>query len=193
MTGSEPVIYGTFDGETLLTLLAEVDAELAEHPDGEPVHLVIVGGAAMAMLMDARCTGDVDVVSETVTGELREAARRVAQRHGLRPDWINDAAKLKAVNVAVQPERVYSGERLVVDSAGRRYILAMKLLAARSVDLGDCVHLVRDLNVASEQELLDLMESAMPGPRGPTVTMQYFALEVCQQAQRRPRRNRAAP
>ena len=110
MTGSEPVIYGTFDGETLLTLLAEVDAELAEHPDGEPVHLVIVGGAAMALLMDARCTGDVDVVSETVTGELREATRRVAQRHGLRPDWINDAAKLKAVNVAVEPERIYSGD-----------------------------------------------------------------------------------
>lgn len=192
MTGSEPVAYGTFDGETLLSLLAEVDTELAGDPNGEPVHLVIVGGAAMAMLMDARCTGDVDVVSETITGELRAAARRVAQRHGLRPDWINDAAKFKAVNVAVEPERVFSGERLVVDSAGRRYILAMKLLAARPVDLGDCVHLVRDLNVAGEQELLDLMETAMPGLRGPTVTMQYFALEVFQQSQRRPRRNRAA-
>ena len=188
MSGSEPVAYGTFDGERLLALLAEVDAELAHDAAGEPIHLVIIGGAAMSMLMDVRCTGDVDVVSETITSELRDATRRVAQRHGLRPDWINDAAKLKAVNVAVEPERVYRGERLVVDSAGRRYILAMKLLSARPVDLADCVHLVRDLNLASEQQLLDLMETAMPSPLRPTVTMQYFALEVFQQARRRPRR-----
>lgn len=188
MTGSEPLAYGTFNGETLLALLAEVDAELAKQPAGEPVHLVIVGGAAMATLMDVRCTGDVDVVSETMTSELREAARRVAHHHGLRPDWINDAAKLKAVNVAVEPERIYRGDRLIVDTAGRRYILAMKLLSARPVDLGDCVHLVRDLNISSEQELLDLMEAAIPNPLHPTVTMQYFALEAFQQAQRRPRR-----
>ena len=192
MTGSEPLAYGTFDGEMLLALLAEVDAELAQQPAGEPVHLVIVGGAAMATLMAARCTGDVDVVSETITSGLTEAARRVAQRHGLRPDWINDAAKLKAVNVAVEPERIYSGDCLIVNSAGRRYILGMKLLAARPVDLGDCVHLVRDLNISSDEELLDLMEAAMPRPFRPTVTMQYFALEVFEQARRRRRRGGAA-
>ena len=46
-------------------------------------------------------------------------------RHGLRPDWINDAAKLKTVAVAADPEPVFEGARLVVESAGPRYILAM--------------------------------------------------------------------
>ena len=65
-----------------------------------------------------------------MTPQLRAAVKEVSQRHrGLRPDWLNDGAKLKRVNVALEPERIFTGRRLIVDSAGDRYVLAMKLVS----------------------------------------------------------------
>ena len=50
---------------------------------------MIAGGAAIALRVPSRVTGDVDVVSEGMPAAVRRAAERVASRHGLRPDWIN--------------------------------------------------------------------------------------------------------
>ena len=76
-----------------------------------------------------------------MTPQLRAAVKEVSQRHrGLRPDWLNDGAKLKRVNVALEPERIFTGRRLIVDSAGDRCVLAMKFVSHRQIDEAEVWH-----------------------------------------------------
>ena len=176
--------YVGFTAEQLPALLSELDVELASENLDTPCRIVIAGGAAIALRVPSRVTGDVDVVSEGMPAAVRRAAERVASRHGLRPDWINDAAKLKTVAVAADPEPVFEGPRLVVESAGPRYLLAMKLVSARPVDKADCVALVKELRIDHVDELLGLIEEAVPWKPNRTVTMRYFAEEVVEEATR---------
>ncbi len=174
--------HDSFGGERLWRLFVELDAELAAENLSSPCRIVIVGGAAIALRVPGRVTGDVDVVSEGLPPALRLAAERVASRHNLRPDWINDAAKMKTVSISADSEPVFEGARLIVESASPRYILAMKLVSARPVDKPDCVALVKELGIDTTDALLDLIEAAVPwGPRR-TVTTRYFAEEVLAEA-----------
>lgn len=187
--GFEGFGHASFDGEQLMELLAELDAELGAHSAGTgPYRIAIAGGAAMALRLSDRLTGDVDVVSEGMHPDVRRAAQTVASRHDLRPDWINDAAKLKTVSVEADLEPVYVGANLVVESVGARYLLAMKLASARVVDKADCVALATELGIQSLEELLDVVEAALPNQRHRTVKMRYFAQEVIEAAQPNPRR-----
>ena len=179
-----------FSAEQLPALFRELDAELASEILDTPCRIVIAGGAAIALRVPSRVTGDVDVVSDGMPAAVRRAAERVASRHGLRPDWINDAAKLKTVAVAADPEPVFEGARLVVESAGPRYLLAMKLVSARPVDKADCVALVKELGIDHVDELLGLIEEAVPWKPNRTVTMRYFAEEVVEEATRSHSRRR---
>ena len=187
--GAEGLEYASFDGEQLMELLAELDAELGAHSAGSVLYrIAIAGGAAMALRLSDRLTGDVDVVSEAMNPDVRRAAQTVASRHDLRPDWINDAAKLKTVSVEADLEPVFVGANLVVESVGAKYLLAMKLASARVVDKADCVALATELGMQSLDELLDVVEAALPNQRHRTVKMQYFAQEVIEAAQPSPRR-----
>ena len=185
--------YVGFTAVQLPALLSELDAELASENLDTPCRIVIAGGAAIALRVPSRVTGDVDVVSEGMPAAVRRAAERVASRHGLRPDWINDAAKLKTVAVATDPEPVFEGARLVVESASPRYILAMKLVSARPVDKADCVALVKELGIDHVDALLGLIEEAVPWKPNRTVTMRYFAEEVVEEAARSRSRPRPRP
>ena len=138
--------------------LGEVDHLLSRND--EPVRVVIAGGAAMLDRSPSRQTRDIDVVSEGMTDSLRHAAAVVAERHGLNLNWINDGAKLFAVNVELKPEPVFSGKRLVVEVAGPHYMLAMKLLSGRDSDEDDCVMLIREVGMYDPKDLLDFIESA---------------------------------
>ena len=122
--------YGRFGANEMPALLSEVD-EIMAAANCAPVHLVTVGGAPMLTRVPGRLTGDIDVVSEGMNNALREACEVVAARHHLAPDWINDGVKGFAVSLDVQPERVFTGECLILDSAGPRYLLAMKLQSGR--------------------------------------------------------------
>ena len=172
-----------------MKLLAELDAELGAHGAGSGPHrIAIAGGAAMALRLSDRLTGDVDVVSEGMHPDVRWAAEEVASRHDLRPDWINDAAKLKTVSVDADLEPIFEGAHLVVESVGAGYLLAMKLASARVVDKADCVALATELGMESLEELLDVVEAALPNQQHRTVKMRYFAQEVIDAAQENPRR-----
>ena len=85
-----------------------------------------------------------------------------AGRHGLRADWINDAARLNLPRLDPQLEPVYEGSRLTVYIAGPRYLLATKLIAGRDVDLDDAVHLAIDAGVTTAAAMLDLLAAAYP-------------------------------
>ena len=163
-----------FDNTALLLYLAEVDAEL---PPGSHVEIAVIGGAAISFSDPARLSDDVDVVSEGMPSELRDAAVVVASRHGLRADWINDAAKVGLPRIDPQLKTVYSGDRLTVHAAGPRYLLATKLVAGRAVDIGDAVHLAIDSGVTTADAMLDLLTEAYPGPML-TPRVQYTAEQV---------------
>ena len=61
--------------------------------DDGPKHVLIVVGGALLAMHDLRdTTRDIDSISP-LEQELREAIAQVAERHGLRIDWLNDRAR----------------------------------------------------------------------------------------------------
>ena len=169
--------YESFDHDALLGLLAEIDNELIIM--GSPtIQIVVVGGAAMSWHREMRLTRDVDVISEGMTDALRAAAAIVASRHKLRPDFINDAAKAKTISLTAELELLYEGNRLQVFSPGSRYILAMKLIAGREQDFGDCVCLLKGSDIEDVDTVLDLVEEALPFSMSRTLKIEYFTRMV---------------
>jgi hypothetical protein len=162
------------DRSSLLAALEELDEELGSA--GIRGEVFVVGGAAMALAYDARrSTVDVDAIFAP-SKEVREAARRVAERLDLEPDWLNDGAK--AFMPGEDPERigVYEGANLSVAAASPRYLLAMKLLASRvERDQDDIRSLYEMCGFTTAEEGLDLVQSTYAGHAiGPRV---QFLLE----------------
>ncbi|MCY4104971.1 MAG: hypothetical protein OXG55_17185 [bacterium] len=168
-----------FDGEELLGLLAEVDAEL---PAEAQVEIAAIGGGVLALRWADRATADLDVVSESMPLALRSAAARVAGRHNLRPDWINDAAKIKTPDLDPQLELLFAGDRLTVYGAGPRYLLATKLFAARAHDFDDALRLAAETGITDADDMLDLLADAYPH-RLLTPRIEYHARQVAEAAQ----------
>ena len=148
-----------FTKEDLLGYLAEVDAAL---PSGDHIRIALIGGAAVMFLVPGRVTDDVDVISEETPQVLEDAAAHVAHRHGLRPDWINDAARVGRPEVPVDLEPVFEGGRLTVYRAGLRFMLATKIRAGRPIDVADATNLALAAGITTEEALLDLVETAWP-------------------------------
>ena len=164
------------------SLLAEVD-EIMVAAGCAPVHLVAVGGAPMLTRVPGRQTGDIDIVSEGLNDDVREAGRAVALKNNLTPEWINDGAKGFAVSVELEPKRIFTGKCLILDAAGPRYELGIKLLSGREADETDCIYLIRETGIYDEEELLDLMETAA-GARRLRARDEYWAKEVLARARK---------
>ena len=113
-------------------------------------------------LVPGRVTDDVDIVSEDLPEAFRDAAERLAVRHGLRSDWVNDAAKGSLPRLPADLEPVYTGSRLEVYRTGYSYLLATKLHAGRAVDLADAVPLAVAAGITTTDEMLDLVQEAYP-------------------------------
>jgi hypothetical protein len=145
----------------VLDALQALDEELSVV--GVRGEVFIVGGAAMALAYDTRrATVDVDAVFAPST-EVRLAARRVADRLGFEPDWLNDAAK--AFLPGSDPDRVgvYEGKNLSVAAASPRFLLTMKLLAARvERDSDDIKALYQLCGFQTAEEGIDLVGNAYP-------------------------------
>ena len=110
-----------------------------------------------------RATRDLDAVF-IPTDVVRQAAAAVAERERLAEDWLNDAVKGFLPGPDPDAQRFYSSDSLIVDVASPRYLLAMKLFAARAeIDADDIVLLYRKLGFTTVDEGLDLVEHAYPG------------------------------
>jgi len=147
--------------EEILAALQALDEELGRR--GVRANLFVVGGAAMAIAYDARrLTAGVDAVFAPA-GDVREAASKIADRLGLPPDWLNDGAK--AFMPGDDPARitVFEADHLQVAAASPRYLLAMKLLAARvERDQDDIRELYRLCGLTTPAEGLAVVEVAYP-------------------------------
>jgi hypothetical protein len=105
----------------------------------ERAEFVVVGGAALVLLYNAReTTKDVDAFFlAPEASKVRAAAERVAQLLDLPANWLNDGAKGYMIRLTTG-ELLYESPFLVVRAASLAQLLAMKLAAWRdAVDRED--------------------------------------------------------
>jgi len=133
---------------------------------GYSIELLLVGGAAMVLMFDARpSTHDVDVLilSPAEAQIVRKLARQVAQEYELSPDWLNDGAKGYLVGVS-QGEAIFSAPGIVIKSPAIAQLLAMKLSAWRDdVDIEDARRLLQTLAGEQQQVWAAIEPYLVPG------------------------------
>ncbi|MGH7623691.1 MAG: DUF6036 family nucleotidyltransferase [Gemmatimonadaceae bacterium] len=130
---------------------------------GERSEIVIVGGAALALLFGAReTTKDVDAVILTPeAATVRNAVARVADRLHLPEDWLNDGAKGFVVEITLGAV-VYESSFLCVRAASTMQLMAMKLAAWRdAVDREDARILLKSIP-GSFDEVWDQVAPLVP-------------------------------
>jgi hypothetical protein len=106
---------------------------------GERAEIVVVGGAALVLLFEARnTTKDVDAFFlKPDASTIRSAAARVARALDWPEDWLNDAAKGYLVGLTMGTV-LYESGFLIARAASLPQLLAMKLAAWRdAVDRDD--------------------------------------------------------
>lgn len=161
--------------EEITQYLQELNDEL-RHLDikGE---VSLFGGAVMCLVYDARpATKDVDAIFRPTT-EIRDAAAKIAGRHGLNADWLNDA--VKGYWVEHESKILFSFSNLEVFVPEPDYLLAMKAIAARgeSYDAHDVRLLIKELGMTSPAQVLAIVEKYYPKNRIAPKT-QYFIEEL---------------
>lgn len=159
------------NAEEITQYLSELNDELRLMDIKGEVSLF--GGAVMVLAFKARiATKDVDAIFFP-TSEIREAIKRIADRHNLHPDWMNDGVK----GYVVEHSRnvLFHLPNLTVFMPAADYLLAMKALAARadSEDESDVVTLIREMDIKSASEVFVIIENYYPKGQIPPRT-QYF-------------------
>ncbi|MBP7476770.1 MAG: hypothetical protein KBF83_14745 [Pyrinomonadaceae bacterium] len=122
----------------------------------------LYGGAVMCLAFKARAaTKDVDAIFEPVK-EIRNASHRIADRHGLRIDWLNFAVKMFVVE---HPRQVlFDLSNLTVTVPDADYLLAMKVLAFRpeTEDENDVLFLIKHLGLNTPDQVLEIVAGYYP-------------------------------
>ncbi len=161
--------------EQIRTCLHEIDEEL--RLTGVKGEICLYGGAVMCLVYDARpSTKDVDAVFRPA-GMIRKAARRVAERHDLDEDWLNNGVKGFVVG---HPRKVlFDWPNLKVYIAEPEYLLAMKSMAARvdTMDKRDILFLMDKMNIGTSNELFNIIEKYYPRKHIKPAT-QFFIEEL---------------
>lgn len=124
--------------------------------------IVLVGGAVMLLVIQNReTTKDIDAYFATNPQEIRDAARIVGNRENLPENWLNDA--FKGFIYTSPPTTLwleYPGLRIYY--ANPDYVLAMKAVAARPVDILDIEALAAHLGLTSARQVLDVVTRYVP-------------------------------
>lgn len=153
--------------------LVQLNEELASmEVTGE---ICLYGGAVMCLVFDARpATKDVDAVFRPAS-EIRLAARRVAEHNHLPEDWLNDG--VKGFLSGREDTRILAEHsNLLVYYADPRYLLAMKVMAARvDMDRKDMEFLIDKLGIGTAEEVFRIVEGYYPQQRIKPATQ--FAVE----------------
>jgi predicted nucleotidyltransferase len=140
-----------------LRLLGE---ELARN--GVTGEIVLAGGAVMLLAIGSRdITRDIDAYFAVGTQQIREAARIIAERERLPPDWINDGVKgFFYTQPPTQLWQEYPGLRVYM--ASPEYVLAMKAVAGRPEDIADIHALATYLGLRSAEAILVVVQRYVP-------------------------------
>ena len=109
----------------------------------------------MALAFSARrTTRDVDAIFEP-KAEVYSAAREVASRLSLSDDWLNYAVKGFVPGTDPEALPIFDRPGLSVSAASARFLLAMKLRAARlELDADDICFLANVLGLRTADDVL---------------------------------------
>ena len=145
--------------------------------------ITIFGGAAMALVYEAReATRDIDAKYRSSV-ELRRLIKSISDDFGMDEDWLNNDGEHYVTDR--MPASLYLDyENLKVFTLNADCLLAMKLTAARmdSNDLDDSVFLMDLLNIQSENQLFDLIDKYIDDDNRATST-KFFVGEAFLQYQ----------
>ncbi|MCB0970942.1 MAG: hypothetical protein KDB21_14350 [Acidimicrobiales bacterium] len=141
-------------------------ADLGQELDrlGATAEIIVVGGSWLLWHAERSATRDVDS-ARRLEPELTEAARRVAARHAVGDDWLNDgAAAFWPANADQLGDctTAYEAGGLVVKMAPAGAVFVMKLYRATPQDHQDMVTLWPRCGFTSPQEAADAFERAYP-------------------------------
>ena len=155
---------GGLNRKTILRALERLSEELEQR--SIRAELFMVGGGAMALAYTRRrTTRDLDAIFEP-KAVVYHAARTVAEDLSLPEGWLNDAVKSFAPGEDPERRVVFRTQWLTVSVASPRYLLAMKLLAARvDQDTDDIVDLYRLCGFTTASEGMDLVATFYPNRR----------------------------
>ena len=148
--------------------IMEAFEELARLLEKERVRatLYMVGGSAMVIgYGSSRQTKDVDVLLKEGTSAVFELAKRVGQKYGLPSEWLNDSvrnAKGFPPKEDANALRILNSPNLVVTSASRSHLIAMKVHAGRDVDIKDLRFLLMNTNIRTMDEIRKIHSATFP-------------------------------
>jgi len=166
------------DAEEIKQCLEDLNDELrAANTKGE---VCLYGGAVMCLVYEARpSTSDVDAIFKPAS-EMREAIRRVAEKHDLRSDWLNDG--VKGFVVPHSQRILFDFPHLKIYVPEPDYLLAMKVLAARvdTTDRTDVELLINALKLKSADQVFTILENYYPRQQIKPAT-QFFVEELFDQ------------
>lgn len=167
-----PAILGR---DEIVALLTDLGQELESR--GQRAELFVVGGSAMALAFSTRrATRDIDAVFEPKL-EVYDAAAQVAKRRGLPTDWLNDGVKGLLPGPDPQSRAVLDLPGLRVSIPSARYLLALKVAAARVDRDADDIRLLAEIcGLRTAEEILSTTDEVMGG-RQPLLPKVQFLIE----------------
>lgn len=176
---AEPLELPSRSHHDFLTLLAEVDAALAETTQqGFAYTLYTVGGFVLGRIFDVRQTQDIDVAT-TIPAPVTRAASQVAARHNMNPAWLNDQVR-EMIQVSVSYGRFHEffrGRHLIVYGADDELMLALKLMSGRARDINDIVDLALRTGRTTPDDLIDGWDDVY-GDSADVASQRYFVQSV---------------
>jgi hypothetical protein len=130
---------------------------------GEQAEIVVVGGAALVLLFEARdTTKDVDAFFlKPDASTIRSAAAVVARELDWPEDWLNDAAKGYLVGLTTGAV-LYESGFLIVRAASLPQLLAMKLAAWRDAVDRDDARLLLSRMPGAADDVWEIVKSFVP-------------------------------
>ena len=141
---------------------------LAERLERKQVvgHIHVIWGAAMLLAYDSRViTRDVDA-HFAPDGPIVQAAREVADEMGWPRSWLNNQSSSYMSRTPGEGAVVFDHPYLQVVATPADHLLAMKVLAARSVrDRDDIELLLKRLKITSAATVWDTVTRFSPTPR----------------------------
>jgi predicted nucleotidyltransferase len=148
-------------GEQMRQHLTEVGARLAAR--GLAGEIVLAGGAVMVMALRARGgSRDIDAVFVKEAEAIGEAAREVANAHGLPVVWLNDH-----VRVFVAPDAptvdFFEVPGLRVRMVRLDYLFYMKAWAGDPIDQRDLRVIAKELGLKDERRAHEIVRGFSPG------------------------------
>jgi hypothetical protein len=140
----------TFDAAQIRALLQRVGALAVAR--GAELDIVMLGGAAVALLFESRrTTRDIDVVDAHPPELLTELVAQVAELEGLTPNWLSDGAHRFVTKVSRGP-LLLEAPGICAHAVSLEQLLASKLDAMRDdIDRSDAVVTAAALGLAQQR------------------------------------------